>query len=58
MTGPSRQRAACVQGNLAEAPRCERCQAIKENVIGPEHPDLAATLNSLAGLLASQVGID
>ena len=33
----------------------ERCQAIKEKVLGPEHPSLATTLHNQAGLLEAQV---
>ena len=33
----------------------ERCQAIQEKVLGPEHPSLAATLGNRAGLLQAQV---
>ena len=36
----------------------ERCQAIQEKVLAPEHPDLAATLHDRAGLLRTQVGIE
>ena len=40
------------QGKFAEAERLyERCQAIDEKVLGPEHPDLAIMLNNRAGLL-------
>ena len=50
--------ASCVplQGKFAEAERLyERCQAIRETVLGPEHPYLAKTLNNRAILLHSQV---
>lgn len=37
----------------------ERCQAIQEKVLGPEHPGLAITLANRAGnMLEAQVGID
>ncbi|CAM9231963.1 unnamed protein product, partial [Sphacelaria rigidula] len=40
---------------FAEAERLyEQCQAIREKVLGPEHFDLAATLNNRAGLLKRQ----
>lgn len=32
-----------------------RCQAIQEKVLGPDHPNLATTLNNRAVLLGSQV---
>ncbi|CAN0514927.1 unnamed protein product, partial [Ectocarpus sp. 12 AP-2014] len=31
-----------------------RCQAIQENLVGPEHPTLVTTLNNRAILLKSQ----
>lgn len=44
------------QGKYAEAgPLHERCQAIQEKVLGPEHPSLAITLSNRAKLLQSQV---
>ena len=46
----------CIQGNYAEAePLYERSQAIREKVLGPEHPDVAQSLNNRAELLKSQV---
>ena len=33
----------------------ERCQAIQEKVLGPEHPSLATTLHNRAVLLQAQV---
>ncbi|CAM9226204.1 unnamed protein product [Ectocarpus sp. 13 AM-2016] len=43
------------QGKYAEAePLNERSQAIRENVLGPEHPDVANSLNNRARLFASQ----
>ncbi|CAM9829498.1 unnamed protein product [Ectocarpus sp. 12 AP-2014] len=43
------------RGKLAEAdPLYDRCQAIYEKVVGPEHPSVAATLHSRADLLAEQ----
>ena len=50
--------ASCVplQGKFAEAERLyERCQGIEDKVLGPEHPDLATTLDDRANLLQSQV---
>eukprot|EP00752_Nemacystus_decipiens_P007809 g6974.t1 len=42
-------------GKYSEAePLYERCQAIEEKALGPEHPDLAITLNNRAQLLESQ----
>lgn len=47
-----------LQGKYAEAePLFERCQAIQEKVLGPEHPDLAVTLGNRALLLACQVRV-
>ena len=44
------------QGKYAEAePLYERCQAIVEKVLGPDHPSLATTLSNRAGLLEIQV---
>ena len=41
-----------IQGKYAAA-GCsyERCQAIEEKVLGPDHRELATTLNNRAGLL-------
>jgi CHAT domain-containing protein/tetratricopeptide (TPR) repeat protein len=39
--------------NLAGAlPYCERALAIRQKVLGPEHPDIASSLNNLGALLA------
>ena len=47
------------QGKYAEAESLyERCQAIREKVLGPEHPRLAATLHSRPGVLEAQVRDD
>ena len=44
------------QGKYAEAePLYERSQAIREKALGPEHPDVAQSLNNRAFLLKSQV---
>ena len=44
------------QGEYAKAGELyERSQAIQEKVLGPEHPELAATLHSRADLLQAQV---
>ncbi|CAM9971540.1 unnamed protein product [Ectocarpus sp. 8 AP-2014] len=46
----------CMTGKYAEAePLYERSQAIQEKVLGPEHPDVATSLNNRASLLESQV---
>ena len=46
------------QGKYEEAePLYERCQAIMEKVLGPEHPSLATTLNNRAALFYAQVRI-
>ncbi|NJK81964.1 MAG: tetratricopeptide repeat protein, partial [Chloroflexaceae bacterium] len=43
------------QGDYAAArPLSERALAIKEQVLGPTHPDTALSLNNLAGLLRAQ----
>ena len=48
-----------MQGKHAEAePLYKKFQAIQEKVLGPEHPSLATTLHSRAGLLQSQVRAD
>lgn len=45
-----------VQGKYAEAgPLYERSQAVREKVLGPEHPEVAAVLNAQASLLQIQV---
>ena len=45
-----------IQGKYEEAEALyERCQAIQEKTLGPEHPSYAATLHSRAGLLEKQV---
>jgi len=38
----------------AAQPLCERALAIREKVLGPEHPDTASGLNNLASLLRDQ----
>lgn len=44
------------QGRYAEAePLYERSQAIREKILGPEHPDVATSLNNRAILLQRQV---
>lgn len=44
------------QGKYGEAePLYERSQAIREKMLGPEHPDVAVSLNNRAGLLSTQV---
>ena len=44
------------QGEYAKAGELyERCQAIQEKVLGPEHPSLATTLGNRAVLLQAQV---
>ena len=43
-----------IQGKFAEAePLYERSQVIREKVLGPEHPDVAQSLNNRAGLLSN-----
>ena len=47
------------QGNYEGArPLYERSLALRENVLGPDHPDVASSLNDLAGLLDDQVRVD
>ena len=53
--GPALVCISC-QGEYAKAGELyERCQAIEEKVLGPEHPSLATTLGNRAGLLKAQV---
>ena len=48
-----------MQGKYEEAQRLyERLLAIREKVLGPDHPEIAARLNSLTGLLKNQVSVD
>lgn len=43
------------QGNFSEAePLYKRSLSIREKVLGPDHPDVARSLNDLAGVLAQQ----
>ena len=43
------------RGDLAAAqPLLERALAIRENVLGPEHPDTAASVNNLGVLFGDQ----
>lgn len=45
-----------IQGKYDEAkPLYERALAISEKTLGPDHPDIAIRLNSLASLLYTQV---
>ena len=45
-----------MQGKFAEAERLyERSQAIREKVLGPDHPHVAGSLNNRAALLRAQV---
>ena len=47
------------QGDYEGAkPLYERSLAIREKVLGPDHPDVASSLNNLAMLLANQVRVD
>ncbi|CAN0413880.1 unnamed protein product, partial [Laminaria digitata] len=46
---------ATFQGKYEEAgPLCERSLAIREKALGPDHPDVANSLNTLAELLRKQ----
>lgn len=47
---------AASRGKYAEAALLfERSQAIREKVLGPEHPEVATALNNRANLLETQV---
>ena len=47
------------QGDYEGAkPLYERSLAIREKVLGPDHPDVAGSLNNLAMLLYNQVRVD
>lgn len=44
------------QGKYAEsAQHCERSLAIRDEVLGPDHPDVAQSLDNLAKVLIAQV---
>lgn len=44
------------QGKFSEAEQLyESSQAVEEKILGPEHPDVATSLNNRAGLLQDQV---
>ena len=44
------------QGKYDDAePLCKRALTIREETLGPRHPDVALTLNTLASLLKAQV---
>lgn len=46
------------QGKYPEAePLYERSRAIREKVLGPDHPNVAGVLNNQATLLKDQVGV-
>ncbi len=48
-----------VQGNYAEAePLYQRSLAIQEKALGPEHPDVATSLENYAALLRQTARID
>ena len=52
-------RVVAMQGNHGDAkPLYERSLAIREKVLGPDHPDVASSLNNLAMLLNNQVRVD
>ena len=42
------------QGKYTEAERLQRSLAIREKVLGPEHPDVATALSNLAFLYYTQ----
>lgn len=44
------------QAEFAEAAQlCERSRAIREKLLGPDHPDVARSLNALAKVFIAQV---
>lgn len=48
-----------MQGKFGEAEALyERCQAVEEKVLGPDHPSFAATILNRAGSLKAQVRTD
>ena len=48
-----------MQGRYKDAePLSKRCQAIREKALGPEHPDVAVTLNNRGALYQAQVRAD
>ena len=50
------KRFVAFQGRLDEAgPLYDRSLAIREKALGPDHPDVAVSLNNRAGLLSAQV---
>lgn len=47
------------QGKCAEAvPLYRQSLGIREKTLGPEHPDVAESLNNLAGVLRSQASVN
>ena len=47
------------QGHYEDAkPLFERSLALREKALGPDHPDVASSLNNLAVLLDNQVRVD
>ena len=47
------------QGNYEGARPLYECSlAVREKVLGPDHPDVASSLNNLAALLDDQVRVD
>ena len=55
---PSGNRITSFQGSYGEAtPKYRRSLAIREKVLGPDHPNVAISLNNLAGLLDIQVRV-
>ena len=51
------QDSSTAQGKLEEAaPLYKRSRAIRETVLGPDHPDVAESLNNEALLLKQMVG--
>ena len=47
------------QGSYGEAERLfKRSLAIREKILGPDHPNIASSLHNLARLLESQVRVD
>jgi tetratricopeptide (TPR) repeat protein len=55
--GPNLAGLYSTQGGYADAePLYERALAIREKALGPDHPDVANSLNSLGGLYFKQGG--
>lgn len=48
----------CTQAKFSEATElCDRSIAIRQEELGPDHPDVAKSLNALAKVLIDQVNL-